>query len=78
VTGFARPGASASGYSTQEKRGATEAHPDSGDAWNNLAQALLDLGRRDEARAAAQRAVGIGGPRSANYRSTLEAAERAP
>jgi tetratricopeptide (TPR) repeat protein len=59
-------------------RRATEAHPDSGDAWNNLAQALLDLGRREDARAAAQRAVDIGGPRIANYRSTLEAAGRSP
>jgi tetratricopeptide (TPR) repeat protein len=48
-------------------------HPGAADAWNNLAQALLELGRRDEALAAAQRAVDIGGPRLARYRATLQA-----
>jgi tetratricopeptide (TPR) repeat protein len=53
-------------------RGATERHPESADAWNNLAQALLDLGRKEEALRAAQRAVSIGGPRLATYRDTLK------
>jgi tetratricopeptide (TPR) repeat protein len=56
-------------------REATRAHPQSADAWNNLAQALLSLERRDEARAAAQRAVDIGGPRLAQYQATLRATE---
>jgi tetratricopeptide (TPR) repeat protein len=55
-------------------REATRRHPQSADAWNNLAQALLELARRDEARAAAQRAVEIGGPRLAQYQATLRAA----
>jgi tetratricopeptide (TPR) repeat protein len=54
-------------------REATRRHPQSGDAWNNLAQALLELARHDEARAAAQRAVDIGGPRLAQYQATLRA-----
>jgi len=54
-------------------REATRRHPQSADAWNNLAQALLGLARRDEARAAAQRAVEIGGPRLAQYQATLRA-----
>ncbi len=51
---------------------ATRAHPDSADAWNNLAQALLELKRRDEALEAAQRAVSLGGPRIAQYQATLK------
>jgi tetratricopeptide (TPR) repeat protein len=59
-------------------RNATTDHPGSGDAWNNLAQALHELGRRAEALAAAQRAVSIGGPRSPAYRETLEDIRRQP
>jgi tetratricopeptide (TPR) repeat protein len=54
-------------------REATRRHPQSADAWNNLAQALLELARRDEARAAARHAVDIGGPRLAQYQATLRA-----
>jgi tetratricopeptide (TPR) repeat protein len=54
-------------------REAARRHPEAADAWNNLAQALLELGRRDEALAAAQRAVDIGGPRLARYQATLQA-----
>jgi hypothetical protein len=54
-------------------RRATEDHPDAGDAWNNLAQTLLELGRRSEAQAAAERAVSLGGPRLEQYRATLRA-----
>jgi tetratricopeptide (TPR) repeat protein len=57
-------------------RAATLRHPESADAWNNLAQALIELGRRDAALAAAQRAVAIGGPRLPQYRETLEAIGR--
>lgn len=52
-------------------REATRRHPGAADAWNNLAQALLELNRRDEALAAAQRAVELGGLRLGTYRETL-------
>jgi tetratricopeptide (TPR) repeat protein len=51
---------------------ATQDHPGAADAWNNLAQALHELGRREAALAAAQRAVALGGPRATAYRETLE------
>lgn len=54
-------------------REATRRHPQAADAWNNLAQALLELRQWDEALAAAQRAVDIGGPRLAQYQTTLQA-----
>jgi tetratricopeptide (TPR) repeat protein len=54
-------------------REATRRHPGAADAWNNLAQTLLELGRRDEALTAGRRAVEIGGPRLARYRATLQA-----
>lgn len=54
-------------------RQATLDHADSGDAWNNLAQVLHDMGRDEDAMAAAQRAISIGGERQQTYRSTLEA-----
>lgn len=57
-------------------RQATLAHPESADAWNNLAQTLHELGSRDEALAAARRAVALGGPRLPGYRETLEGIER--
>ena len=57
-------------------RQATLAHPDSADAWNNLAQTLHELGSRDEALAAARRAVALGGPRLPGYRETLDGIER--
>ena len=48
------------------------------DAMNNLAVALLKQGRRSaEARALAERAVGIGGPRDSIYRATLAEARAA-
>jgi tetratricopeptide (TPR) repeat protein len=52
-------------------REATRRHPQSADAWNNLAQALFELARRDEALTAARRAVEIGGPRLPQYQATL-------
>lgn len=52
-------------------REATRRYPRSADAWNNLAQVAFELGRREEALAAAQRAVEIGGPRLAQYEATL-------
>ena len=47
-------------------------HPDAADAYNNLAQVLLEQGRKPEALDAARRAVAIGGPMSAVYESTLK------
>jgi len=55
---------------------ATRDHPGAADAWNNLAQALHELGRRDDALAAARRAVELGGPRQSAYRETLEEIQR--
>lgn len=57
-------------------RQATQHHPSAADAWNNFAQVSLDLGRKDEALAAAQRAVALGGPHLAQYKTTLEAITR--
>ncbi|HXF65419.1 MAG TPA: PA2778 family cysteine peptidase [Burkholderiales bacterium] len=54
-------------------REAIRHHPQAADAWNNLAQVLSELGRREEALAAAERAVAIGGPRLAHYQRTLQA-----
>ncbi|HEY9446547.1 MAG TPA: tetratricopeptide repeat protein, partial [Burkholderiales bacterium] len=52
---------------------AATVHPQSADAWNNLAQTLLERGRKDEALRAVEHAVQIGGPRIAIYRSTRDA-----
>lgn len=49
-------------------RNATLAHPRDGDAWNNLAQVLFEMGRRQEALEAAKHAVAIGGIRVDQYR----------
>ena len=55
---------------------ATVDHPRSADAWNNLTQVLYELGRRNKALSAAQRAVALGGPRRAQYRATLQTINR--
>lgn len=52
-------------------------HPDSGDAWNNLAQTLADQGRFREAHYAAKKAVPLGGPQLEQYRKTLADIEQA-
>jgi tetratricopeptide (TPR) repeat protein len=54
---------------------ATIDHPESGDAWNNLAQVLFEQGQAAQAVEAARRAVAIGGPRQATYAATLSAIE---
>lgn len=59
-------------------RRATLDHPRAADAWNNLAQVHFERGRRDAALAAARRAVALGGPRLAHYRSTLKSIADAP
>jgi tetratricopeptide (TPR) repeat protein len=58
-----------------EYRRATVDHPDSADAWNNLAQVLHELGNHPAALEAANRAVAIGGPRLATYQATRETIE---
>lgn len=54
---------------------ATVDHPQSGDAWNNLAQVLFEQGQAEQAAQAARRAVAIGGPRLAQYADTLSTIE---
>jgi tetratricopeptide (TPR) repeat protein len=58
---------------------AVRAHPQSGDAHNNLAQLLLEQGRLSQATEAVNRAISLGGPNLAIYRATraaIRAAER--
>jgi len=54
-------------------RSATASHPDSGAAYNNLAVVLGELGRLDEARAAAQTAINLSGPWRSEAQATLDA-----
>ena len=53
-------------------REATERHPLVASAYNNLAQVLLEQGRKWEALAAAQKAVSLGGPQVSVSKKTLE------
>jgi hypothetical protein len=53
-------------------RQAAESHPREGVAFNNLAHVLLAQGRREEALAAAHRAVALGGPHQHLFLKTLE------
>jgi tetratricopeptide (TPR) repeat protein len=53
-------------------RRASEDHPQSAAAFNNLAQTLADQGNLDEALSAARRAVSLGGPLSSVTRATLD------
>jgi tetratricopeptide (TPR) repeat protein len=48
-------------------RQAVRKHPDFADGWNNLAQVLMELGRRVEASQAIARAVALGGARLQEY-----------
>jgi tetratricopeptide (TPR) repeat protein len=57
-------------------RRAVEAHPDSVAALNNLANVLAERGRLGEARAMAERAVGLGGPLQSAAQATLEEIRR--
>lgn len=52
-------------------REAARVHPLAPAAHNNLAHVLADMDRRDEALAAARRAVELGGPMAEVYRATL-------
>jgi hypothetical protein len=65
-------------YALGDLHGAEEAfrmavknHPGAAEAYNNLAQALLEQGHKQEALAAAQKAVAIGGPMREVYEATL-------
>jgi hypothetical protein len=53
-------------------REAAELHPQSAAAYNNLAYALLEQGRKQEALAAAQHAVALGGSMKAEFEKTLQ------
>ena len=55
---------------------ATQAHPDSAAAFNNLAQTLSDLGKHDAALQAIRRALDIGGPLEPLIRKTLAEIEQ--
>lgn len=57
-------------------RAASERHPDSTSAFNNLAHVLAERGKLDEAIAAAERAVSLGGPLQASAQATLESVRR--
>jgi tetratricopeptide (TPR) repeat protein len=56
----------------QAYRQAVRKHPDFAEGWNNLAQVLMELGRRVEASQAIGRAVALGGARLPEY-LTLQA-----
>jgi len=58
---------------SEDLRVALAADPSFADAWNNLARALAAQGERDAARAAADHAVALGGPRLDAYRDTRAA-----
>ena len=53
-------------------REATEIHPRSAPAFNNLAHVLMEQGRLQEALAAAQKAVALGGPQIFESEKTLQ------
>lgn len=58
-------------------RRATELQPDSAPAFNNLATVLSELGKYDDARRAAEKAIALGGPwRDTSY-ATLQTIEKA-
>lgn len=72
-------GAGNSAYALGQREAAEKAyrqtvrkHPDFADGWNNLAQVLMELGRRAEASQAIARAVALGGARLPEY-LTLQA-----
>ena len=57
-------------------RRASEAHPQSAAAFNNLAHVLAESGRLPEAEQAARRAVALGGPLQPQAQETLQSIER--
>ncbi|WP_334119392.1 PA2778 family cysteine peptidase [Limnobacter sp.] len=56
----------------QHYRKAVGVYPDMADAWNNLAEALIKLERKSEARAAINKAIAIGGNRVTSYKETAQ------
>jgi Tfp pilus assembly protein PilF len=53
-------------------RRAVALHPDSGAAWNNLADVLLRQGQKSEALDAVRKAIALGGPGADEFPKTLE------
>lgn len=60
------------GEAVQNYNKAVGVYPDMADAWNNLAEALVKLDRKSEARAAINKAIAIGGSRLAVYQETAQ------
>lgn len=56
----------------QYYRKAVGVYPDMADAWNNLAETLIKLDRKNEARVAINKAIAIGGNRVATYKETAQ------
>lgn len=50
-------------------RGTVQVHPDFADGWNNLAQVLLEQGKRKEAAEAISKAIALGGNRLPAYQA---------
>lgn len=59
----------------QAYRQATAVQPDFADAWNNLAQVLLEQGQFGPARQAIEQAVALGGPRRVAYQDLQQKIE---
>lgn len=53
-------------------RHAVEVQPNAADAWNNLAQVLMEQGHSAEALSAAESAVALGGPRVETYQALAQ------
>ena len=66
------------GGASEAFRRATQLQPKNGIPFNNLAQVLSEQGKRNEAMAAAQRAVDLGGPLLDNFQKTLEEIKEKP
>lgn len=56
----------------QHYRRAVGVYPDMADAWNNLAESLIKLDRKSEARVAINMAISLGGNRVAVYKETAQ------
>ena len=56
----------------QAYRATVAAHPNSGIAFNNLAQALADQSRWDDAEAAVAKALALGGPHTDTFKATAD------
>jgi tetratricopeptide (TPR) repeat protein len=74
-----------SNYAVEDLKGAESAfkkatvlHPGAGSAYNNLAQVLLEQGRKQDALEAARKAVAIGGSLGHIYKKTLKEIESTP